>query len=340
VPQIQFRTLPKLALTSEMMRRAHAARACSVGTLRFAHPTLCCATSLVNALAHGFTIHEALRLCYGSDDSGRELSHSTERRATHMLPNFKIVIGGVLIFVLLFAVTGAGVVTPQIYTRVGAMPEIGRPMMQRVIGDEPALAQLPSSTRRGDELRLRELATLAAVLEPPAAPSQDEPAVNERTVEERSEMAVEVATIEAALASAASPPSGPRLIAQPSRAANAIGEPVATTALTAPAAPEEAARPIAAALTTEAVTDADRTEPPADGPPQARPAARPGAASADLTKPSGGNHSTNAGVPKRSHRAAALTRKHAAHRVRQPAPAPTPNPAFNLFGQSSFQSHF
>ena len=46
-----------------------------------------------------------------------------------MLPNFKIVIGGILIFVLLFAVTGAGVVAPQIYTRVGAMPEIGRPLI-------------------------------------------------------------------------------------------------------------------------------------------------------------------------------------------------------------------
>jgi hypothetical protein len=259
-----------------------------------------------------------------------------------MLPNFKIVIGGVLIFVLLFAVTGAGVVTPQIYTRIGAMPEIGRPMMQRVIGDEPALAQLPASTRRGDELRLRELATLAAVLEPPAAPSRDEPAVNERAVEERSETPAEVAAIEAALApaTAASPPSGPRSIAQPSRAANAVEEPVATTALTASAAADQAARPIAAALTTGAVTDADRTEPAAEGPPQAGPAARPGAASADLTKPSGGNHSTNSGVPKPSHRAAALTRKRAAHRLRQPAPAPTPNPAFNLFGQYSFQSHF
>jgi hypothetical protein len=71
-----------------------------------------------------------------------------------MLPNFKVVICAIMFAVLLFAVTGAGVVIPDTYTRVGEMPEVGRPMMQRMITDEPGQAQFYtlSLTRRGGEL--------------------------------------------------------------------------------------------------------------------------------------------------------------------------------------------
>ena len=94
----------------------------------------------------------------------------------HMLPNLKILICGVVVALLLFAVTGAGVLLPESYTRVGEMPEVGRPMMQRMIADAPAQAQLHILTlaRRGEELdRLRERAAIevASVF----APAQPEP---------------------------------------------------------------------------------------------------------------------------------------------------------------------
>jgi len=59
----------------------------------------------------------------------------------HMLPNLKFLICGILFCVLLFVMTGAGVMLPDSRTHIGEMPEIGRPMMQRVMAEEPALAQ-------------------------------------------------------------------------------------------------------------------------------------------------------------------------------------------------------
>ncbi len=80
-----------------------------------------------------------------------------------MLPNLRIVICAIMFAVLLFAMTGAGVVMPETYTHVGEMPEIGRPMMQRMIADEPAQAQFHAliQTRRTEELgRLHERSAL------------------------------------------------------------------------------------------------------------------------------------------------------------------------------------
>jgi hypothetical protein len=246
-----------------------------------------------------------------------------------MLPNFKIVIGGILIFVLLFAVTGAGVVTPQIYTRIGAMPEIGRPMVQRVIADDSA--QVSTSLRRGDELRLHELATLVAIAEPPAAPDRNEQAMIERDADEKSDAATEpiVATIASDSASAAPPPGGRDSIAAPP--VLSAQEPVAATTAAA-TVPDGGA---------ESMPGADRAKPAAVVPSQARAASRQGALEGDLTKPGDGNHSARSDAPKRHHRIAAHTRKRlaAAHRLRQATPA-TSNPAFNMFGQTSFQPHF
>jgi hypothetical protein len=90
----------------------------------------------------------------------------------HMLPNLKILICGVVFGPLLFAVTGAGVLLPDSNTRVGEVPEIGRPMMQRMIAEEPAQAQFRITTvaRRSEELeRLRELSAVEV------APAQLEP---------------------------------------------------------------------------------------------------------------------------------------------------------------------
>ena len=101
-----------------------------------------------------------------------------------MLPNLKILICGVVFAPLLFAVTGAGVVLPDSYTRVGEMPGIGRPMMQRMIADEPAQTQfyIMTAARRSEELeRLRELAVLEVA---PVQPDLDlvKPAVVENPV--------------------------------------------------------------------------------------------------------------------------------------------------------------
>jgi len=247
-----------------------------------------------------------------------------------MLPNFKSVIGGVLFFVLLFAVTGAGVVTPRTYTRIGAMPEIGRPLMQRVIADESAL--LSTSLRRGDELRLHELAALVAIAELQAAPDGDERAMIERDADEKSDAATEpiAATNASDPASAAPPPGGRDSIAAPPPVLSAQ-EPVAATTAAATVANGGA----------ESMSGADRAKPAADVPSQARPTSRQ-RAPGDLAKPGDGNHSASSEAPKRHHRIAAHTRKRlaAAHRLRQPTSVSSSYPAFNMFGQTPFQSPF
>lgn len=105
-----------------------------------------------------------------------------------MLPNLKILICGIVFGLLLFAITGAGVMLPDSYSRVGEVPQIGRPMMQRMIADEPAQAQFYTMTvaRRSEELeRLRERAVLEVVLAP-GQPETDlpKPAVVENPVSE------------------------------------------------------------------------------------------------------------------------------------------------------------
>jgi hypothetical protein len=103
----------------------------------------------------------------------------------HMLPNLKILICGVVFGPLLFAVTGAGVLLPDSNTRVGEMPEIGRPMMQRMIAEEPAQAQFRVVTvaRRSEELeRLRERS--AVEVAPPLVPAPLEPDLLEPAVVE------------------------------------------------------------------------------------------------------------------------------------------------------------
>jgi hypothetical protein len=57
-----------------------------------------------------------------------------------MLPNFTVVICGAVLTVLMLAVAGSRLIAAETRTRIGAMPEIGRPMMcctQTVTGDRP-----------------------------------------------------------------------------------------------------------------------------------------------------------------------------------------------------------
>jgi len=77
-----------------------------------------------------------------------------------MLPNFTIVICGAILTVMMLAVTGSGLVTPETRTRIGEMPEVGRPMMQRMISEPAGQAQFAALelSRRADEIgRLRVL---------------------------------------------------------------------------------------------------------------------------------------------------------------------------------------
>jgi hypothetical protein len=71
----------------------------------------------------------------------------------HMLPNLKFLVCGILFFVLLFVAAGAGVVLPDARTRVGEMPEIGRPMMQGSMAGGQAEAQIfmMAAARRSDD---------------------------------------------------------------------------------------------------------------------------------------------------------------------------------------------
>jgi hypothetical protein len=73
--------------------------------------------------------------------------------------------------------TGSGLVTPETRTRIGEMPEIGRPMVQRMIPEQAGQAQFAALdlSRRAEEIgRLRDLAPPALVSEPAPAARDDE----------------------------------------------------------------------------------------------------------------------------------------------------------------------
>jgi hypothetical protein len=92
-----------------------------------------------------------------------------------MLPNFTIVICGAVLTVLMLAVTGSGLVVPETRTRIGEMPEIGRPMMQRMMAEPAAQAELAALelSRRAEELgRLRDL--VPAIVQPDADTSGED----------------------------------------------------------------------------------------------------------------------------------------------------------------------
>jgi hypothetical protein len=96
-----------------------------------------------------------------------------------MLPNFTIVICGAVLTVMMLAVTGSGLITPETRTRIGEMPEVGRPMMQRMISEPAGQAQLAvlELSRRAQEIgRLRDLVMPALVSEPAPAVGEGEPA--------------------------------------------------------------------------------------------------------------------------------------------------------------------
>jgi hypothetical protein len=127
-----------------------------------------------------------------------------------MLPNFTIVICGAVLTVMMLAVTGSGLVTPETRTRIGEMPEVGRPMMQHMISEPAGQAQFAALelSRRAEEIdRLRDLLPPALVSEPAPAVGDSEPA------EEHAPVAAEHPDEPAALTDAAAPVPPPAVVA-------------------------------------------------------------------------------------------------------------------------------
>jgi hypothetical protein len=95
-----------------------------------------------------------------------------------MLPDLKFLVCGILFCVLLFAVTGAGVMLPDSRTHIGEMPEIGRPMMQRSMAEVPARAPayaMAVARRSGELERLREPAPVETAPTAPDLPTPEPP---------------------------------------------------------------------------------------------------------------------------------------------------------------------
>ena len=149
-----------------------------------------------------------------------------------MLPNFTIVICGAILTVMMLAVTGSGLITPETRTRIGEMPEVGRPMMQRMISEPAGQAQFAALelSRRAQEIgRLRDLV-------PPALVSERAPAVGE------GEPVQEAAKEPAPVSVAAGHPDEPAALAAPAVAAAPAPAPVVIAAV-APVPPPASVQP-------------------------------------------------------------------------------------------------
>jgi hypothetical protein len=165
-----------------------------------------------------------------------------------MLPNFTVVICGAVLTVLMLAVAGSGLIDPQIRTRIGAMPEIGRPMMQGMITEPAARGQLAAleTSRRTEELmRLRDLAP--AVAEPAPGAQHDDP--DHATVESAAPAPQPPSDTSAAPAASAEA-EPPAVVEAPAAVVEA--EPAAAVeaapATVAPAVPGTDATPLAVAI--------------------------------------------------------------------------------------------
>jgi hypothetical protein len=154
-----------------------------------------------------------------------------------MLPSFRIVIGAVFLCAILFAMSGAGVVMPETRTRFGEVPEVGRPMMTRIIADEPAQAQFRrlNMARRAEqleELRARTVLELAAQ----GAPAADTAVVVAANVAAENP---DHGAVAAPIAAGAIPNLGEPLALRPDGALGSAlpGNPIVTAMPAAPVAP-------------------------------------------------------------------------------------------------------
>jgi hypothetical protein len=247
-----------------------------------------------------------------------------------MLPNPKIVIGGILAFVLLLAVTGVGIVTPLTYTRIGTAPEVSHPMMQRVFAEGFAAAALNAAVvaRREAELgALRELPPPAS-LEPP-------------TDKDEADATAAVKSSDPPPAETAAAPSGAPVVAGTFSRDLTDQLPNAADADPAPHVPALSA--VAAALPAESAAQAVAAAP---GDTNAAPSAPEPAkavipqANANPEKPGlnvapfalGHRHAAAAGAKKTASKVAARLHRRRFHK--QPVQETTQSAAYTSFGQS------
>jgi hypothetical protein len=220
-----------------------------------------------------------------------------------MLPNFTVVICGAVLTVLMLAVAGSGLIDPQVRTRIGAMPEIGRPMMQRMITEPAARGQFAAleASRRADELmRLRDLAP--AIAEPaPSAEHDDsnQPAVQSAApatqppsdtptpatsaeaeppaIAESAPAAPTVPSTDAVSVAIAEAPPPTEAEAPPPNTAGAPApeattlavEAAETTLVVVPTEPSVVPRPVASPIEPATATESVATAPPSEAPPVA-----------------------------------------------------------------------
>jgi hypothetical protein len=171
-----------------------------------------------------------------------------------MLPNFTIVICGAILTVMMLAVTGSGLITPETRTRIGEMPEVGRPMMQRMISEPAGQAQFAALelSRRAQEIgRLRDL--VPALVSEPAHAGGDGDQVQEPAIEP------------APASVAADHPDEPTALVAPAVAAAPVPAPVvAAVAPASPAAPPPAVQAHDSGKTVADPLPADRVDTSAD----------------------------------------------------------------------------
>lgn len=241
-----------------------------------------------------------------------------------MFPNVKIVIGGILLSIILLAATGSGMVTPQTYTRIGEMPEVGRPMMQQMFTDQtaPARFHILTLSRRTEELnRLRELPVQQTMAETPS--------------DEESQVAAKPAVVELADGDAAADPT---LMS------------VARVTLLPPETTASAQPPAAVAADGEVVKP-EGVAPPVDTTPSPTASGDDHSDAVALTilqpqveDPSAAPAILQLVLP-RARPAGALRTRTAKHRAkafgggRRLARAPAPDPAAGLFGSPLPQTH-
>jgi len=174
-----------------------------------------------------------------------------------MLPNFTIVICGAILTVMMLAVAGSGLITPETRTRIGEMPEVGRPMMQRMISEQAGQAQFAALevSRRAEEIGcLRDL-TPPALVSAPAPPARDGEPVQEPAQQPAQEPAKDPTP-----SVTAKHPDEPTAPAAPTVAAVTVPAPVIVAAV-APAPPPAATPP---ALQADGSGKAVADRPPAD----------------------------------------------------------------------------
>jgi hypothetical protein len=252
-----------------------------------------------------------------------------------MLPNLKIVIGGILAFVLLLAVTGAGIVTAPTYTRIGTTPEVSHPMMQRIFAEDvsaPALGAAVLARREAELDSLRELA--------PSTGGADSP-TDEDDVDATGTVKSPDPAIAAAIngvpgdATRDGKPFGRDTNRPPNPAdAGPAQQSPALSGVAVASAAESAAQP-AAASPGDAIA--------ATTAPESTKAVIPEASRNAEQPPAPRHHHGAALASKKALKVAARPRKSRFHKAPQPGQETTQSTAYNPFGQSlqpSCQSYY